>query len=284
MERYIGRRQRSMPWQKASIPAMPARHVTLKELIEFLKLSIRCAVRACDGLRYDFYTPTDRYAVLLLYATLDHGRSVIALAEAGTYTAIPIVTRTALDAYADIANLCDHPRYWENLKAADASKWKPLLERASQGDNPVLKAFSEDELLPIGRRHNSQELKELRARGVESLGIETRFERAGLTNEYESMYAILSAEAHNNVSNLQSRYIDWNDERAWITKQGEVSAHQHHYERPCTLTMSEIVIRSAEKVLRLCGHGAAVLCEANTELERISAIALAEDAQEPSNQ
>jgi hypothetical protein len=262
---------------------MATARVTLPDLIGLLKLSLRHSVRACSGLRYDFYAPTDRYTVLVLYATLDHARAVIALVEAGAYSAIPIVTRAALDAYADIANLCDHPGYWEHLTVADVSKWKPLLERASQGDNPVLRAFSESEILPIGRRHNSQELKTLRARGIETLGIEARFERAGLTNEYESMYAILSAEAHNNVSNLQSRYIDWNDERAWITAQGEVSAHQHHYERPCTLTMGEIVIRSTEKVLRHFGHGVAVISEANTELERISAIALAEDADEPSD-
>jgi hypothetical protein len=48
--------------------------------------------------------------------------------------------------------------------------------------------------------------------------------------------------------------------------------------------MSEIVIRSAEKVLRLCGHGVAVLSEANTELGRISTIALAKDAGTRPNQ
>ncbi len=148
---------------------------------------------------------------------------------------------------------------------------------ARRGHNPVLRKLSEAEVFTVGRRQYSQE--KLRAKGVESLGIEERFERAGLTNEYESLYAFLSAEVHNNVSTLQSRYLDWDDEQAWVTQQREISKHQHHYERPCTLTMSEIVLRSTEKLLRRFGHGLAVLSDANSGLERISKIALAEDAQ-----
>jgi hypothetical protein len=44
--------------------------------------------------------------------------------------------------------------------------------------------------------------------------------------------------------------------------------------------MSEIVLRSTEKLLRLFGHGIAVLSAANEELERISQLALAEDARD----
>lgn len=252
--------------------------ITLVQLVDLLKRAIGSAVHACDGFRYDFYEPRDRYAVLLLYRIIDQARAVVALAEANAYVAIPIVARSALDAYADIANLADHPRYWENLDAIDASKWKPLLERASQGRNLVLKALSEDKWLPVGRRKYAQELKELRAKGVEALGVDVRFERAGLTNEYESTYAFLSAEAHNNISNLQSRYIDWDDEKAWMTPQGVMSTRSHEFELPCTLTMSEIVLRSTEKVLKLFGHGVAALSGPNRELERMWQRAQAEES------
>jgi len=46
-----------------------------------------------------------------LYAVIDYGRAVCASAKTGTFIAIPVVTRSALDAYADIANLCDHPAF-----------------------------------------------------------------------------------------------------------------------------------------------------------------------------
>jgi hypothetical protein len=144
----------------------------------------------------------------------------------------------------------------------------------------VLKGFSQDVLLPVGRRKYASELKALRAKGVQTLEIAERFERAGLTHEYESVYSILSDEAHNNLSVLQSRYVDWDENGAWIVRQGEISKHAHHYELPCTLTMSEIVLRSTEKLLRLFGHGVAVVSQPLRELELIWARAQAEGARQ----
>jgi hypothetical protein len=256
----------------------PEKKLTLDELNSFLELSLACAEQAfANGLRSDFYEPRHRYAVLLLRVVLDHARDVVALNKAARFGAVAIITRSALDAYADIANLGDHASYWEHLVAADASSWKPLLERASQGKNPVLKALSEDNMLPVGRHHYAQELKAMQAKGVAKLDIGERFQRAGLTNEYEATYAILSAEAHNNVSGLQSRYIDWDENSAWIIDVGEESRRRHHYETACTLTMSEIVIQSMEKVLQLLGHGIAVMGPARLQLEQIWARAQAEE-------
>jgi hypothetical protein len=255
-----------------------SKRLTVEELTGFLELSLECAERACaNGLRFDFYEPRHRYAVLLLRVVLDHARDVVALNKAARFGAVAIITRSALDAYADIANLGDHASYWEHLVAADASSWKPLLERASQGKNPVLKALSEDDMLPVGRAHYAQELKAMQAKGVAKLDIGERFQRAGLTNEYEATYAILSAEAHNNVSGLQSRYIDWDENSAWIIDVGQESRHRHHYETACTLTMSEIVIQSMEKMLRLLGHGIAVMGPARLQLGQIWAQAQAEE-------
>jgi hypothetical protein len=256
----------------------PEKPLALEELNSFLELSLACAERACtNGLRFDFYEPRHRYAVLLLRVVLDHARDVVALNKAARFGAVAIITRSALDAYADIANLGDHAAYWEHLVAADASSWKPLLERASQRKNPVLKALSEDDALPVGRHHYAQELKALQAKGVQKLDIQERFRRAGLTNEYEATYALLSAEAHNNVSGLQSRYIDWDENSAWIIDVGKESPHRHHYETACTLTMSEIVIQSVEKVLHILGHGTAVMAQARSQLEQICVRARTED-------
>jgi hypothetical protein len=216
--------------------------------------------------------------VLLLWAVLDYGRDVVTLIQAARYAAIAMVARSALDAYTDIANLGDHPNYWEHDTAADASSWKQLLERASRGGNPMLKGLSENDLLPVGRRKNAQELKALQAKGVEKLSIDERFKRAQLTNEYESMYSLLSSEVHNNISGLQSRYIDWDEKSAWLVPTGETSSHSHHYEDACTLTMSEIVIQSTEKVLRLLGHGTAVMSPARSQLECIWKRAQAQEA------
>jgi hypothetical protein len=256
--------------------------LTHKDLIAFLEQSVQWAVGVCADLRYDAEVPRDRFAVLLLYAVIEHGRAVLTLAKAGVFPAIAVVTRTALDAHVDIANLAEHPHYWENLTAVDTSKWQVLLQRASRGDNPVLKGISEDAMLPVGRRKFARELKVLRAKGVKELGIAQRFKQAELTKEYESIYTILSGEVHNNISSLQGRYIDRDDESGewWIVQADETSKRAHHYELACTLTMAELVLRSTELVLRLFGHGVAVVSGPLRELERIWALAQKEEARQ----
>lgn len=254
--------------------------VTLNQLVSFLNLAIESSVRACTAFRCDVADPRHRYAILLLYALTDHARVALTLARAGLFTGIGPITRCAIDAYADLCNVCDDPRYFKHLDAASAFHWKKLSERASAGGIAALRALTESELLPVGRKKFAAELKALKAEGVEPLGIDERFERAKLTDVYQSLYAILSAEAHNNIIELQSRYLDRDEEEAWLVQPGQFSRRDHNYGRPCTLTMGEMVVKGTEKVLRLFGHGVAAISSAGRELERIATLAQAEEARQ----
>jgi hypothetical protein len=120
-----------------------------------------------------------------------------------------------------------------------------------------------------------------RKRGFSKLDIKERFERAGLTDEYDSVYQMLSAEAHNNISHLRSRYFCLIDDRIVLRKTVKGMLPGHRYEHACTLSISEIVIRSTEKLLRRCGHGVAVLSDANRKLERKQQLARAQDGLDP---
>jgi hypothetical protein len=248
--------------------------------VSFLNLSIDSSVRACTAFRCDVADPRHRYAILLLYALTDHARVVLTLAQAGVFAGIGPITRCAIDAYADLCNVCDYPRYFKHLNAASAFHWKKLLERASAGGIAALRALTESELLPAGRKKFAAELKALKDEGIEPLEIDERFERAKLTDEYRSLYAILSAEAHNNIIELQSRYIDGDEVEAWLVQPGQFSRLDHNYGRPCTLTMGEMVVKGTDKVLRLFGHGVAVISSASRELDRIATLAQAEEARQ----
>jgi hypothetical protein len=263
-----------------SVPPDDVPGVSLEGLLDFLNLSIDSSVRACGAFRCDVSDPRDRYAILLLYALTDHARTVLGLARAGLFTGIGPITRSAIDAYADLCNVCDYPRYFKHLDAASTFHWKKILERASAGRIAALRALTESELLQVGRKKFAEELRELEAQGVRPLAIDERFERAKLTVEHQSLYAILSAEAHNNITELRSRYIDGDEEEAWLVRPGQFSRHDHNYGRPCTLTMGEMVVKGTEKVLRLFGHGVAVISNAGRELERIAGLAQAEEERE----
>lgn len=154
---------------------------------------------------------------------------------------------------------------------------KKLWEAASPGKIAALKALSESELLPAGRRKNAEDLRALAAQNVKSLEMEERFELAELTDAYRSLYAILSAEVHNNISGLEVRYMDREGEEGVLVRPGAFARRDPNYGRPCTLTMGEMVVKSTEEVLRMFGHGVAVISSAGRELERIATLAQAED-------
>jgi hypothetical protein len=246
------------------VTQQPPEKESLKGL---LALSVDAATRAASGLRFSFSNPVQRYSIALFFSVVEQATAVLVLTGTDGRSAIPVVTRAALDAYTDIANLCDNRDYWEHLEAADHWEWKQVLERASRGGNPFFKDFEGSDLLPEARRTHAQFVAALEKRGKKKLDPKERYGRAGLTHEYEAAYSLLSACAHNNVSVLISRHCDLTAEPPTI----QLFNTDTPYEASCTLTTAEIVLRAAEKVLRLCGHGVAVLSEAYRELDRLHA-------------
>ena len=251
----------------------------LPELIDLLRLCLRSVEGAIPQIRFDIYNPTDRYLIAMLLAVRDYAHGVIALADAKTTGAMPGTVRSALDAYVDIANLCDHTVYWKHLEAADANSWSKVLQAASRPDNPFLRAIRESESLPVGRSHYAERLKELSSLGISKLDIGERFQMAGLKNEYESAYSLMSAEAHNNVSHLMTRYFDLTGDEIGLRQPGKETLESPRFDLSNTLLMSDILLHSTEKVLRHCGHGVAVLAEARALFDPLAAKILKADSE-----
>lgn len=247
--------------------------VTVPELLELLARSIESASRARDNLRFDFFDSQHRVCVGLLHVVIEYATAAHTIAAAGMFYAPTPIHRAALEAYVDIANACARRDYCENLEAADAFTWKRLLQHASSGSNPLLKEIAEAEFFETGRRMYSDKVRELEKKGAKKLEPGDRFALAGLTDMYEAAYSMLSAESHNNISFVTSHYFDLSAEPPSVRPPG--SWPGNGAPRAVTLNMAEIVLNSADKVLRLCGHGTAVLSAAMGELEAIHAKVLA---------
>ncbi len=249
----------------------------LPELLDMLRLCVKSVEAAIPQIRFDIYDPTDRYLIAMLLAVKDYANGVIALGDAKTWVAMPGTVRSALYAYVDIANLCDHADYWKHLEAADANSWSKLLQAASRPDNPLLKAIRESATLPVGRSRYADRLRELSFLGISKLDIGERFQMAGLKNEWESAYSLMSAEAHNNVSHLLNRYFDLTGDQIGLRQLGKETLESPRFDLSNTLLMSDILLHSTEKVLRHCGHGVAVLAAARSQFEPLAARILKAD-------
>jgi len=243
--------------------------IEVAHVVPVLRLSLEQASDAIPHIRVDPDSPTGEYCLGLLLTIFDHGRSVIALADAGAHSGIPIITRSCLEGYVDIANLCDRPDYWKHLLLMDTSEWKQFFDIARQGNNPSLTAWKGHPKLEPARKMYAKQLQELISAGVTRLSVAKRFEHAELKHDYEASYALLCAAAHNNVSNFHNRYFYADGERLRLREPGKTYPRALRYEAPCVLTTAEMVLRSTEKVLKRCGHGTAMLWEANAAVDQM---------------
>jgi hypothetical protein len=85
--------------------------IDIASVVDVLRLSVEQAAKAVSHMRVDLTSATGQYSIGLLLTIIDHVRSVITLANASSYTAIPIVARSCLEGYVDLVNLCDKADY-----------------------------------------------------------------------------------------------------------------------------------------------------------------------------
>jgi hypothetical protein len=246
---------------------VPEEVVTTSELLDLLATSIRCAERVRENLRFDFYNSQQKVCIGLFQAVIEYAKAVHEIVLRRLFYAPTALHRAALEAYVDIVNASEDRGYCEHLEAADSLSWKRLLERASAESNPLLKEIAEAEFFETARRMHSERVRQLEKKGVKKLEPAERFQLAGMTDEYEAAYAMLSAEAHNNVSFITNHYFDVRAEPPMLRIPG--SRPTSGAPVAVTLNMAEIALSSTDRVLCLCGHGTAVLASTRRELERI---------------
>ena len=97
------------------------------------------------------------------------------------------------------------------------ARWLKVLREAHSGENPYLASISELADLEDQIEKESAELEGLRDKGRPPLNVFQRFEKAGMINEYRSLYNFLSCDAHSNIRALISRHVTFNDSDFEIT-------------------------------------------------------------------
>ena len=248
---------------------MPDDLIPIVELMELVAKSVACASSASENLRYDFLDLRQRVCVGLLQAVIDYGRAIHAIVDKQIYYPTATLNRAALDAFVDIKIAFEKPEYCERLELADALPWMRVLEKASEGKNPLLAAIAQSESFAEGRRMYAKRIKALEREGVKLPGQEERYDLAEMSHEYDAAYKMLSAEAHNNLSFITQHYFDAHAEPPALRPRG--SRPGNGAPAATLIVMAEIVLTSTDMVLRVCGHGTAILRPARDQLDSIRA-------------
>jgi Family of unknown function (DUF5677) len=178
------------------------------EILEYLKhLHDECIAQA-EHIRFDKRHPRHVHLIGLYGTLVELCGCLLALVEQKLRTGVPPIFRAIFEAYVEFKNLHAVPEYGYYMESSSAQACIKLLEEAKKGLNPCLADMNKLLDLDAAIAQYQTTLDTLKAKGFAPLSIFARFQRAGLTNEYRSLYNLLSTNAHSNINALVDRHID----------------------------------------------------------------------------
>lgn len=157
---------------------------------------------------FDGTRPLHVNSVSLYGSILELSGSLVPLLDTEHYSAIPVVLRSVLEAYVDLENLCKDPKYGYSLEIKTLVEGLKFLREAKNEKNAYLGIIAEAPDLDERLSGMEAEKNRLISLGYKDLNKFERFSKAGLENEYRTVYNWLCCAAHNDYRALRERHLD----------------------------------------------------------------------------
>ena len=187
-----------------------------QKLLNFVKALHNQSISRSESLTFDKSFAKDGLVVCLYWTLIEYTGSFVTLVDKRQKTGSWSIFRSFLEAYVDFVNLDKDPNYFKHCFAKHHEQWAKAL-KASFGDNPYLAGIAaykdRDKIL---KDHKSK-LRRLTEEGFPPLSVYQRFLRAGMEDEYKSIYNFESREAHNDIGALFTRHFEIEDESFDLT-------------------------------------------------------------------
>lgn len=179
--------------------------------VQFLKELHDGALDYTKNLHFD-KTRGLHFLLASLYGTLiEFTGCMLMLLENRGKSGIPTIFRTFLETYVEFHNLVRDPAYGYHIEANDLKESIKRLKSAKRGNPYLAEIASRSDLLNLIDSMERQ-LGELESMTYKALNIYERFKRADMTEEYESLYSLLSSHSHSNKEALIDRHVELGDE------------------------------------------------------------------------
>lgn len=183
---------------------MPQGEKTLALTERFHKRFIELA----HGLCFDKQHPQQVHVVALYGSMLELSSGMLLIAKSDVKSSVPILLRSLLEAFVDLHNLRQNAAYGYTLQADYVKDSLKFLKEAERGTNQYLATVSAAPDLQENIAKHEQQLQAMKDKGAEELKIRDRFERAGLLEDYATIYRELCTHSHNTLRALRGRHVE----------------------------------------------------------------------------
>jgi hypothetical protein len=166
-------------------------------------------------------------------------------------TALPILLRSFLEAYADFRAIVEDSGYFKNMNASFLREKMRLLKSADQNQqNPYLAELVQAQNISKEQADLDAAMAMYRKDDRGPLDNWQRFERGKLQYEYQSIYWLLCLHGHNNLSALEDRHIEkqGEDYNVVLFREEDPEDYLRYVD-----TLISILIDSTEVIHRLLG-------------------------------
>lgn len=178
-----------------------------KEIRRYLNKEIESVLDLASELEFDSKHALHQHVISLYGSIVELSSSVKELYDAGHYSTIPVVLRTILEAFVDLCNLCKDPKYGYSLTINSALESIKFLRVAKDDENAYTRMIAGDPNIDVHISDFEKQIVSLKAKGNESVKIKGKFEKAGMLDEYLTIYNMLCAATHNDIRALRARHI-----------------------------------------------------------------------------
>jgi hypothetical protein len=124
---------------------------------------------------------------------------------------VPLVFRGLLEAYVDFKNLAEEKSYGYHMEASYAKEWLKVIEEASKNQNSFLASIGSDPKLDEQIAEHKTKIAKLKDKGYNPLNQFEKFDKAGMVEEYRSVYNFVCSHSHNNIHSLIDRFFVINE-------------------------------------------------------------------------
>lgn len=184
-------------------------------MLDFLAELVKATIKLLPSVKFDKGHPVHR-TLMALYATIiEDADSAIFILQNGRWAGFEHLLRSALEAHVDLINLANDPYYLDLMMIAYHKQWIKLTEAGAKGDNQFLTFFKANPEVEDQLAYHKAELGALQAK-AKPMNIFERFERAGMSDIYRSIYHSLCNDTHNNVQALIDRHFSVSNEEGLI--------------------------------------------------------------------